>query len=69
MADVIDSSASTSTGRYLLNAASLFLLRLSKLVVGLGAVVAAILYIKQDSMLYFPGMYRKYLAYCALYIH
>mmetsp|Transcript_119018 Transcript_119018/g.333396 ORF Transcript_119018/g.333396 Transcript_119018/m.333396 type:complete len:385 (+) Transcript_119018:151-1305(+) len=54
MADIIDSSASTSTGRYLLNAASLFLLRLSKLVVGLGAVVAAILYIKQDSMLYFP---------------
>jgi len=36
------------------NTVSLLLWRMSKLVLGLGSVVATLLYFKQDSMLYFP---------------
>lgn len=54
MSDIVDSSTGSATGRYLLNTVSVFVWRLSKLVVGLGAVVAAFLYFKQDSLLYFP---------------
>jgi hypothetical protein len=54
MSEIVDAS-SVSTVSYLLSTASLFAMRLSKLVFGLGTVVATLLYFKQDSMLYFPG--------------
>jgi hypothetical protein len=44
-----------SLSGYLLSTAMTFAVRMSKLVFGLGAVVAGLLYWKQDSMLYFPG--------------
>lgn len=37
-----------------------FLLRSGTVIVGLVAVVAGILYVKQDSLLYFPGMCNPY---------
>lgn len=54
MSEIIDSSSS-STGAMLLNTVSLLVIRVGKLAFGLGTVVAALLYWKQDSMLYFPG--------------
>jgi len=54
MSEIIDSGTAVGTGRYLLNAASTFVWRMSKLAVGLGAVVATLLYFKQNSLLYFP---------------
>jgi hypothetical protein len=51
-------SDSLGLGRTLLNTAFVFLWRMSQLVVGLGTVVAMLLYYKQDSMLYFPGEHK-----------
>jgi hypothetical protein len=55
MNDIADSKAQ-SVGGYVLSTAVTFAIRMSKLVMGLGVVVAGLLYWKQDSMLYFPGM-------------
>jgi hypothetical protein len=55
MSEIVDSK-SQSLGGYLLITAMTFALRMSKLVMSLGVVVAGLLYWKQDSMLYFPGM-------------
>jgi hypothetical protein len=52
-------SDSLGLGRTLLNTAFVFLWRMSQLVVGLGTVVAVLLYYKQDSMLYFPGEHKE----------
>ncbi len=52
---IMDSSNSVGFGRSLLNTAAIFVWRMSQLVLGLGTFVAALLYYKQDSMLYFPG--------------
>lgn len=55
MSDQFTESSGGGVGSYLLSTATTLLLRTTKLVVGLGAVVATLLYFKQDSMLYFPG--------------
>ena len=47
-------SSSSSIGISIFNTLSLFAWRMTTLVLGLGTVVATILYFKQDSMLYFP---------------
>ena len=57
-APVTTSTATTDSlglGQTLLNTAFVFIWRMSQLVLGLGTVVAVLLYYKQDSMLYFPG--------------
>jgi len=54
MSDVVDMKVQ-SIGGYLLSAAWTMTFRMCKIVVGIGAVAAALLYWKQDSMLYFPG--------------
>lgn len=61
MSDALDSSNS-GIGSYILSTVKTMAWRMGTLVVGVGAVVATLLYFKQDSMLYFPeigGMSRE----------
>jgi abhydrolase domain-containing protein 13 len=53
---IVDSSSSSSsvTFDFWWNTFSVFVVRMGKLVLGIGSVIATLLYFKQDSMLYFP---------------
>jgi len=50
----------SNEGSILSNYVVPFLLRSGTVLVGLVAVVAGVLYVKQDSLLYFPGMCNTY---------
>ena len=54
MSDVVDTSSKSGLGSYLVSTVTTLVWRVGSLAFGLGAVVATLLYFKQDSMLYFP---------------